>query len=141
MGMEGFHTSESIENQPKNKFLELYEFVDRRTESARKNGQERNIKLAEAYDTALTILRGELEDEYKRLHPDDIYIGGGEPRERFHNWVNSLSVEEMERHISSLRDNWEGYISAKEEDGKMDDVARVDRFLDALEEIRNGLIS
>ena len=125
----------------KNKFVDLYKYHGRRTESAQATRNERSIKMAENYDGALSTIRFKLESAYLESIGKDPLLLGSTDKETLDAYINTLSVEQVERHIDLLKVRWEGYIMAKEEDGKKEDVAVTYKAIDGLEELRVKLIS
>jgi hypothetical protein len=125
---------------PKNKFMELWKFAGRRTESAQKTSNERNVKTAVGYDGALTVIHSKLELAYFESRGKGEQFGDEIDREAFAEFVNSLSVEQLEKQIDLIEARWEGSAEAKMEDGKKDEADELYRAIDSLLEIRNGLV-
>jgi hypothetical protein len=125
---------------PKNKFMELWKFAGRRTESAQQASNERNVKIAEGYDGALSVIHSNLEVAYFKNRGKGEQLGDEIDREAFADFVNSLSVEQLDKQIDLIEARWEGYAEAKKEDGKEDEANELYRAIDSLLEIRNGLV-
>lgn len=142
MGIEGFKSPGAREIEPaKNKFLELWKYFGRKSESAQASKQEINIKLAESYDGALGAIHSSLEKAYLESIGEDYSMLGGTDKEALGVYINSLSVPQIEHHIDMIKARWEGYAMAKEEDDKKDEVTETYQAIDGLEEVRVRLIS
>ncbi|MBU6214780.1 hypothetical protein KGM48_02985 [Patescibacteria group bacterium] len=140
--MEGFKSLETRETEPpKNKFLELWKYFGRKSESAQASKHERNIQLAESYDGALGAVHASLEKAYLESIGEDSSMLGDTDKEALGEYINSLSVEQIEHHIDLMKARWEGFAQAKEEDDKKDELAEIYRSIDGLEEVRTRLIS
>ncbi len=125
---------------PKNKFMELWKFAGKRTESAQQANNERNVKIAEGYDGALSVIHSNLELEYFKSRGKGEQLGDEIDREAFAEFVNSLSVEQLEKQIDLIEARWEGSAEAKMQDGKKDEADEFYRAIDSLLGIRNSLV-
>ena len=138
--MRSESVSQNVEKKvPNNKFMELWKFVGQ-SERLQSQKNERNEKIAEAYDGALSVIHSNLELAYFESRGMGERPGDVIDREAFAEFVNSQSVDQLNKQIDLIEARWEGSAEAKMQEGNKDEADELYRAIDSLLGIRNSLV-
>lgn len=151
MGLNSPPKSAESNEKPKNKFLEIYTLQKRVSERAESSKQKLSPQT-EGYAFAAGNVHFSLEKAYLKSVGKEPIPAGDTDKTALDSYINSLSVEEIDRHIDMAKDRQDMYLMAKEEDGKYDlpaetkalinkDMRGAVYALDGLEEVRSKLTS